>query len=170
MNEHPGHGASGERDLEEVVGRALRELPPRRAPFTLESRVLAALERHAAHSGRRRGFGRWPWGMRMAFGSTCAALAVLTIPSSSRVLAELGAFHALMLPWLDDALAVADTLRAVTGSFTRSVPADWLYVGLGASAALYAALFGLAIAAYRLLYVHSEPSRSGPNRPAKVSS
>lgn len=159
MNEHSSHDAPGERDLEEVVGRALRELPPRRAPLTLESRVLAALEPHAARSWRRRGFGRWPWGLRMAFGLTCAALAALTIPSSARLLAELGAFHALMPPWLDGAHAVTDTLRAVTGSFTRSVPANWLYVGLGASAALYAALFGLAIAAYRLLYVQSETSR-----------
>jgi hypothetical protein len=159
MNEHSNHGAPGERDLEEVVGRALRELPPRQAPFTLESRVLAALEQHAAGSWRRRSFGRWPWGMRMAFGSVCAALAAFTIPSSSRVLAELSAFHALMPPWLEQGLAVRNTLRAATGSFTRSVPADWLYVGLGASAALYAVLFGLAIAAYRLLYVHSEPSR-----------
>jgi hypothetical protein len=159
MNEHSSHGTPGARDLEEVVGRALRQLPPRRAPFNLESRVLAALERHAARPWWRRSFGRWPWGMRMAFGLTCAALAALTIPSSSRVLAELGAFHALRLPWLEDALAVTGTLRAVSGPFTRSMPADWLYVGLGASAALYAALFGLAIAGYRLLYIHSEPSR-----------
>jgi hypothetical protein len=155
MNEHSSH----ERDLEEVVGRALRELPPRQAPFTLESRVLEALERHAARAWWRRGFGRWPLGMRVTFGLTCAALAALTIPSSSRVLAELGAFHVLMLPWLEEVLAVTGTLRAATGSFTRSLPADWLYVGLGTSAALYAALFGLAIGAYRLLYIHSEPSR-----------
>jgi hypothetical protein len=159
MNEHPSDNAGDGPDLEAVVGRALRELPPRQAPPTLESRVLQALERQAARPWWQRGFGRWPWGLRVAFGSICVALGALTIPSSSRVLAEFGAFHALMLPWLQQALAVTDTVRAVTGSFTRSVPADWLYVGLGASAALYAALFGLAIAAYRLLYVHSEPSR-----------
>jgi hypothetical protein len=160
MSEHPSD--RGEHDLEQVIGRALRELPPRQAPLTLEPRVLRALERHAVRPWWQRGFGRWPWGMRIAFGSSCAALAALTIPSSSRVLAELGAFHALMPPWLEEALAVTGTLRAATGSFTRSVPADWLYVGLGASAALYAALFGLAVAAYRLLYVQ--------NRSAEVSS
>jgi hypothetical protein len=157
MNEQSSHGTPGERDLEQLVGRALRELPPRRAPLTLEARVLQALERQAVRPWWQRGFGRWPWGMRIAFGSICLALGALTIPSSSRVLAELGAFHALMLPWLQETVALTGALRAVTGTFTRSVPADWLYVGLGASAALYAALFGLAIAAYRLLYVQNPP-------------
>jgi hypothetical protein len=150
-----GHPNRDERDLERLIGRALRELPQRSAPSTLESRVMRALEGHAARPWWQRGFGRWPSAMRIVFAATCAVLAALTIPSSSRVLADLGAFHVLMLPWLEEALSVTGTLRAATGSFTRSVPADWLYVGLGASAALYAALFGLAIAAYRVLYLRS---------------
>jgi hypothetical protein len=152
---HPGHG---ETDVERLVGQALRELPPREAPPTLESRVLQALERQAARPWWQRGFGRWPWGVRVAFGLAGVALAALTIPSSSRVLAELGAFHALMLPWLEGAFVVTGTLREMTGSFTRSVPADWLYVGLGASVALYAGLFGFGVAAYRLLYVQNRSS------------
>jgi hypothetical protein len=150
-----GHPDGDERELERRIGRALRELPQRHAPPTLESRIMHALEGHAARPWWQRGFGRWPSPMRIVFAATCAVLAALTIPSSSRVLADLGAFHVLMLPWLEEVLSITGTLRAATGSFTRSVPADWLYVGLGASAALYAALFGLAIAGYRLLYVRN---------------
>jgi hypothetical protein len=158
MSERSNQPGPGETDVERLVGRALRELPPRQAPLTLESRVLEALQRHAVRPWWQRGFGRWPWGLRVAFGLACVALATLTIPSSSRVLAEVGAFRTLMLPWVEGALVVTGALREMTGSFTRSVPADWLYVGLGASVALYAGLFGFGVAAYRLLYVQNRSS------------
>jgi len=38
-------------------------------------------------------------------------------------------------------------------SLMRIVPPDWVYEGLAASVVLYAALFGLGIAAYRTLYL-----------------
>jgi hypothetical protein len=158
MSERSNQPGPDETDVEKLIGRALRELPLRSAPPTLESRVLGALERHAARPWWQLGFGRWPWGLRVAFGLACVVLAALTIPSSSRVLTELGAFHTLMLPWVDGALVLTGTLRDMTGSITRSVPADWLYVGLGASAALYAGLFGFGVAAYRLLYVQNRSS------------
>ena len=40
-----------DRDLEARLGQALRPLPPRRAPATLESRVLDALARRARRPG-----------------------------------------------------------------------------------------------------------------------
>ena len=118
---------------------------------------MRAIERRAAQPWWQRSFGRWPWAARLGFGLVGIALAALTIPSASHALAHLGTFHAFARPWLEEARALSDAMRALTASLTRFVPSQWLYAGLAASAVLYAALFGLAIAAYRLLYVHSEP-------------
>ena len=46
-------------------------------------------------------------------------------------------------------------LRELAAALARAVPADWVYGGLALSAALYAALFGLGVAAYRTLYLDS---------------
>jgi len=60
--------------LEREVSRALREVPLRRAPPSLESRVLAEIGRRAALPWWRRSFARWPRPARAGFTVTCGAL------------------------------------------------------------------------------------------------
>ena len=63
-----------EEELERLVDRALHDLPLRRAPHTLESRVFAELERRAALPWWRRSFAHWPLPARSAFLVICIAL------------------------------------------------------------------------------------------------
>jgi len=60
--------------LERLLDRALRELPLRRAPRALETRVIRELERRAALAWWRRSFAHWPLLARAGFLVICGAL------------------------------------------------------------------------------------------------
>ena len=60
--------------LERLLDRALHELPSRRAPPTLESRVIRELDRRAALPWWRRSFAHWPLLARAGFLVIGAAL------------------------------------------------------------------------------------------------
>jgi hypothetical protein len=154
MNERP----EAEAKLERLLDRTLRDLPLRRAPATLESRVLGELERRAALPWWRHNFARWPGGARAAFVSICAGLIGLALfggvwaTAGLRLLNESGA---LSMPWVRQAVAITDVAAELIALLVRAVPPAWLYDGLAVSALLYAVLFGLGVAAYRTLYVDS---------------
>ena len=149
-----------DRDLESRLGRALRALPERRAPATLESRVLGALARRAPLPWWRRGFGEWPAAARVAFGVTSAALIVVTVlaaAAASADLGSLGASHVISMPVLQGAAVFFVIARTLSISLTSLLSSGWVLGCLAASAVLYAALFGLAIAGYRTLYLNADP-------------
>ena len=54
-------------ELEKFIHENLRSLPSRRAPRTLESRVLAALEHQAMIPWYHRSWSHWPAAMRAGF-------------------------------------------------------------------------------------------------------
>jgi hypothetical protein len=149
--------SEAEQRLERLMHQALRELPMRAAPPTLESRVLGELKRRASLPWWRRSFRCWPKGARAAFTSLCIVLAGMGFAGGTFVLAS-----ARSLNWDPSAmLAVRETaklvavMRELVSSLMRAVPAHWIYGGLAVSAALYVALFGLGIAAYHTLYLNS---------------
>jgi hypothetical protein len=149
-----------EQALEQLLTRTMREVPLQRAPATLESRILRELERRAALPWWRRSFAHWPMGARAAF----AVLAVVLVTWVFRgviwagdVLSSLHDSGALSMPWVQRATALAGAAGQLAASLTRAVPSQWVFDGVAASAALYAALFGLAIAAYRMLYLNPPP-------------
>jgi hypothetical protein len=148
-----------DRDLEVRLGRALRALPERRAPATLESRVLDALARRAPLPWWRRSFGEWPAAARVAFGLTSTVLVVLTVLAAAAAnanLGSLGASHALATPLLHDASVFFVITRTLSVSLASILSSTWVLGFLIASAALYAALFGLTIAGYRTLYLNAD--------------
>jgi hypothetical protein len=148
-----------DREMEARLGQALRALPGRRAPATLESRVLDALARRAPLPWWRRSFGEWPAAARVAFGVTSAVLVVFTVLAAAAANANLGAFgasHALSMPVLHDASVFLVIVRTLSVSLTSILSSGWVLGCLIASAALYAALFGLAIAGYRTLYLNAD--------------
>jgi hypothetical protein len=107
---------------DQTLKRLLRELPPQRAPATLESRVLAALRpdyTRAAGGGYR----HWPLPVRSACLVVCTAIAALTIYAEASLPSP--AF------W---------------------VPPAWWYGGLAAAGSLYAVFLGLAALGYHALY------------------
>lgn len=136
--------------LERLVDRALRELPLRQAPATLESRVFDALERRAAQPWWRSDFGAWPMAARIALLIAAAGLAVLALRGTGALLAPLGsATGALGLP---AEVAWVQALLTAMVSVLHHVPSLWIYGALATIGALYAALFGLSATAYRTLY------------------
>lgn len=155
----PNDPSQAEQRLERLLNRTLRELPLRRAPPTLESLVLGELLRRAALPWWRRSFSHWPKSARAAFASICVALAGLGFGGWVWTLAgvrSLSASSALArMPSARTAGAIMAALQELAAALARAIPADWLYGGLALSAALYAALFGLGVAAYRTLYLDS---------------
>jgi hypothetical protein len=147
-------------ELETTVNRALREVPLRRAPSSLESRVLAEIVRRAALPWWRQDFARWPRPARVAFAVMCGSLAAALLAASGffapgGALAGAGTRSAgLWLPWARSALTLIDVARELDAALVRAMPPDWLYGVLAAAALLYAALFGLGAAAYRTLYLN----------------
>ena len=149
-----------DREMEARLGQALRTLPERRAPATLESRVLDALARRVPLPWWRRSFAEWPAAARVAFGVTSAVLVVLTVLAAAAANANLGALggsHALSTPVLHDASVFFDITRTLSVLLASILSSSWVLGCLIAGAALYAALFGLAIAGYRTLYLNADP-------------
>jgi len=140
--------------LERLVGQALRELPLRRAPSNLESRVFVELARRAAMPWWQRSFLQWPRAARVLLLSVCTALGALTIVGGTRIVVTLGP---VLRPAreLDRALALLSASKNVIATLVGTIPPMWIYEGLALAAVLYATLFALGAAAYRTLYLEA---------------
>ena len=142
-------------DLEKSIHRVLREQPLRRAPRSLESRVLAAITAQQKLPWWRQSFVHWPLAARGVFLVVTALLAAAIIALCFRTSGEVQAASLLTGP-----LALWAKVSAIFGGVGnlcavvwRSIPPLWLYGGLAFIAAMYAALFGLGAAAYRSLFI-----------------
>jgi hypothetical protein len=144
-----------EQKLEQLVHRTLRSLPPRRAPLTLEQRVLAELERRAALPWWRQSFTHWPLAARGAFILVSAGVVKLVLMAI--VWAQVGFDAAAFAPQfaaLQTATNLAGAVADACTAVLRSIPPLWLYGAAAVLAALYTTLFGLGAAAYRTLYAN----------------
>jgi hypothetical protein len=150
-------GRTPSEQVEQLVHRELRALPLRRAPRTLESRVLAEIERRAAVAWYHRSWSYWPAAVKAAFlavgtavsGAAVVAFALmgqgadseaLTAAAGERFSGVMALFH------------VTRWIVSYTGDAIASIPPLWLYGGLAVIAGMYATFFGLGAAAYRTLY------------------
>lgn len=136
--------------LERLIDRTLREQPPRRAPGTLESRVLAEIERRAAQPWWRKNFAYWPAPARAGFLLVSAGFAALALAAASWLGA--GSDLATLFAGVAQEVAWIHTVAAAISSVVRNLPPLLVYGGLTALAALYIALFGIGAFAYRTLY------------------
>jgi hypothetical protein len=151
-----------EQQLERALNQAFSGLSWRRAPGTLEARVVQELERRAALPWWRVSFAHWPVVPRVAFVVVCVALVAATILGG--VFAFLGdrslnEVAGLVLSWVNPFLAVMSSAGGIAALLVRIIPPLWLYAGLALGIMLYVALFGLGAAAYRTLYLR--PSSVG---------
>ena len=143
-------------ELEPFVHRNLRALPPRRAPDTLEARVLAAIERRAWVPWYHRSWTYWPAPVRAVFlalagGVSACAIATFFLLSRGAEVASLAAAVAERLAWIPKFFRVAQWIVALAGEMLAGIPPLWRYGGLAIIGLLYAAFFGLGAAAYRAL-------------------
>jgi hypothetical protein len=137
--------------LEQLVDQTLRGQPPRRAPATLEVRVLAEVARRASLRWWQMSFAHWPVAARVTFllGSLVAIRVALrafdwltTTPIDS----------ASLTPSLPHEVTWIQSLVSAIASIVHFMPPAWVYGVLAIVAIMYAALFGLSATAYRTLY------------------
>jgi hypothetical protein len=151
--------------LERLVGQALREQPPRRAPASLEARVLREIGARARLPWWRRGIATWPAAVRIPVIAGCAISVPLVWIGSVWLAARLVAV--MTHPGIAGPLAtVRDTgrtilsLGALSAHIVENIPREWLVGGLIATATLYAALFALVALGYSLLYPRTDYSKA----------
>jgi hypothetical protein len=143
--------------LEPVFDRALRELPLRRAPTSLESRVLRELERRATLPWWRRSFTHWPLMARAAFLVICGAAGGLAVTGAATAAADVRALY-----WAREIGALMASGGSLLTLLTRIAPPLWLYEGIAVCGVLYAVLFGLGAVLYRTLYLQSMAGEGNP--------
>ena len=151
-----------EQKLERLIQQTLRDLPPRRAPSSLETRVLAELERRAALPWWRKSYAHWPLLARCTFLIGSGAVLKLVIMAAVWVLVgfqtgpvneTLAASSAWAIALGDLAGSLVDFAKAVLST----VPRFWLYAGALCLASMYATLLGVGTFAYRLLHAKRWP-------------
>jgi hypothetical protein len=134
-------------ELERLMTRALRDQPLRRAPDTLERRVLAQLESGAAVARWRRGFAHWPMAARLVFLAASVGFVKLALSIAMWLSTPLDSpASSLDLP---SQMAWVQTLFVVIASVARTVPSLWVHAGIAILVIMYAALFGIGASAYR---------------------
>jgi len=136
-------------EIERQVTRALQGQPPRRAPSTLERRVLAQIEAGATAIVWRRGFAHWPVAARVAFlaasvGVVKVALLVATWLATPLDSPAVSVQLPSQITWLQ-------TLLVAMGSVVHTVPSVWVHGGIALLAIMYVALFGIGASAYRMV-------------------
>ena len=139
-------------DLERFIDQKLRELPQRRAPSTLESRVLAELARRAALPWWRRHFAQWPLAARVAFLlASSGCVTVMWIFASTDVFRV----STSPPPWIRSLSHVTSSMIDLSVSLVGQIPPGLLYSALALCVLLYGTLLGLGAVGYHILYVDS---------------
>lgn len=146
-----------EKNLERFVHQALRELPSRRAPASLEQRVFAELERRAALPWRQKGFAYWPVSARLGFIALSGAVGQLILWLGMWAMAgfdgaQFTAAIAGQFAWLGNLTTVLHALVTSGEVIVRNIPSLWFYGAFAVVAVMCATLCGLGTAAYRTLY------------------
>jgi hypothetical protein len=134
--------------LERLIEGAFSGLPPRRAPDTLQRRVLDEIAQRAAAPWWRRGFAQWPAAARTGFVIVCLVLAGLSLTGG--LTQQLGT---QTLSWAQPFLGLMTFIGGVATLAASLVPPPVIYLALSVGALLYALLFGLGAFAYRTLYL-----------------
>ena len=144
-------------ELEKFIHQQLRGLPARRAPRSLEARVMAALEQQAMIPWYHKSWSYWPAAVRGAFLALATAVTGAVVAAfyfgvtgveTSAVVTQAGE----RLSFFTQIYHVATWIADLAGQVCSQIPSIWLYGGLATIAALYAAFFGLGAVAYRALY------------------
>lgn len=136
--------------LERLIDQVLRDLPPRRAPRTLQMRVLAEIERRSRMAWWRNGFTYWPVTARLAVLMVSMVAASFVVTQVARVFAELASAS-----WLTGVAQMIERMQIIAGaliSVADSIPSSVIWGVLALVTVMYVALFGISAFAYRVLY------------------
>lgn len=147
--------------LEAAIHRTLRVQPLRRAPRSLEHRVLAELARRASLPWWHQSFAFWPAPVRAAFfvlsAIAAAALVAGVYVVSASASQQFASEVAGRLGWLGFIRQLGSTATDTLVVVGRSIPTLWLFGGAVLFAGAYATLIGAGAVAYRTW--HHSPRR-----------
>jgi len=135
--------------LERFIDRALHDLPLRRAPPALLSRVLAVTTQRATSAWWRRTFDSWPAAAQGAFVVIAASFATLAVYALHRMPLQLDLHRHLGASSIG---AVLKALATLHSSIVGSLPLAWVYGVVAIVAIVYIAGLGIGAIAYRTLY------------------
>jgi hypothetical protein len=142
--------------LESLVDQLVRGQPLRRAPASLEGRVLAQLTlQQTSMPWWRKGFTHWPLAARVAFLIASYGFVRLAIAGAMSVIAFVGSREVAgtAISWVHFGVEAVSATASTCSLILSAIPASWLYGMALCGFALYALLFGLGTVAYRTLYV-----------------
>lgn len=140
---------------EDALDSALRNLPPRKAPASLEDRVLAAIAAHQAKPWWQKGFAFWPAAARVAFLVASAAVIVATVwffvrgAGSAPLMSLQDSVGSVFRWWSDARSAMGGAARMAVDSLSPAAQ-FWMFAALGLVALCYATLIGTGAALYRI--------------------
>lgn len=130
-------------------------MPDRRAPSSLEARVLAELARRAALPWWRKSFAHWPAAVRALFFGGSAVAAAVLVSGLLLVVRHPGAVGLAGVPepfaWLRAARDFVASADSSVRLVFAAVPRAWIYGAAGLLAACYAALGAIGATAYRAI-------------------
>ena len=142
--------------LERLVSQVLRDQPLRRAPASLETRVLGQLAARSRLPWWRRGIATWPVSVRIPVIATCAvcvpAVWVLSLWLAAHLATVARSQMAGPVATIVGAGHTVSSLGTLTTHIVQSIPREWLLGGFVATATLYATLFALVAFGYSLLF------------------
>jgi len=146
----------GSERLEFLVDHLARNQPLRRAPASLEQRVLAQVAlQQASVPWWRKGFTNWPLPARAAFLLASYGFVRLALAGVMSVTSFIGSREAAgtAVSWVSSSAETVSAAASMVSFVMRAIPPTWLYGSIAVGFALYAVLFGLGTVAYRTLYV-----------------
>jgi hypothetical protein len=146
----------GPEKLQGVVDSLLRQQPLRRAPATLEARVLTQIAlQQELRPWWRQGFSHWPLAARVVFLLASYGFIRLALAGAMSVLAFVrsGEVAGTAVSWTKTGAGALSATGSAFASLVHAVPPLWLYGTAAFAFVLYALLFGLGTVAYRTLYV-----------------
>ena len=155
MNPSPDHRDPAQK-LEHLIQQTLRELPARRAPLTLEHRVLGEIARRAALPWWHKSYAFWPEPVRAAFFILSAAVAALAV-AGLFALTRGGVSTEAAGEIVEQLAGTRGTLGTIfdkTAMLFYAIPKLWLYGGVAIVMGCYATLIGIGAVAYRTLRAH----------------
>tara|TARA_R110002167_G_scaffold15423_1_gene61394 strand:- start:176 stop:640 length:465 start_codon:yes stop_codon:yes gene_type:complete len=143
--------------LEQKIHALLQDHPPRRAPLSLEARVLGEIARRQALPWWHKSFAYWPNPVRIAFMVLATGLVAMAVLGSMQLAGVVSwqTVSGLFRP-IVDAVATVKSAGTAIGSITKNmlpgISSQWLYVALGVIGAAYAMMFGIGATAYRVFW------------------
>ncbi len=146
-------------ELEQKIHAVLREQRPRRAPSSLEARVLGEIARRQTLPWWQQSYAYWPNAAKLSFLVIATGVAGAILLLSMQLLGVVSADSVRQL--IAPVQGAWNTLRvagsALAGLIKPSLPelsSTYLYAGLAIVVGAYAVMLGLGATAYRVLWQH----------------